>query len=95
MLVHCCWLTCPNASFLLLADLSGCWLSGMCRVQELEKCLMGLLRLDRAWLPEKAGYSLYLRPFMFSSAFTLGVAPPSRTTLAIIMCPVGSYFSSG
>ena len=34
---------------------------------ELLACLAELLRVDRAWLPPREGYSLYVRPFMFSS----------------------------
>ena len=51
--------------------------------------------MDRQWLPEREGYSLYVRPFMFSSAHTLGVGRPTRSTLAITLSPVGPYFATG
>lgn len=51
--------------------------------------------MDRGWLPAREGYSLYVRPFMFSSSHSLGVGRPERTTLAIMLSPVGPYFATG
>lgn len=51
---------------------------GTLHVQELLKCLKELLRLDKAWLPHQEGYSMYIRPFAFSSAHTLGISKPGR-----------------
>ena len=51
--------------------------------------------MDHQWLPEREGYSLYVRPFMFSSAHTLGVGRPTRSTIAITLSPVGPYFATG
>ena len=62
---------------------------------ELLECLKELLRTDRGWLPAAEGYSLYVRPFAFSSAHTLGVARPTRSTLAVMLSPVGPYFATG
>ncbi|EIE23563.1 branched-chain amino acid aminotransferase II [Coccomyxa subellipsoidea C-169] len=62
---------------------------------ELLECLKELLRVDHQWLPEREGYSLYVRPFMFSSAHTLGVGRPTRSTIAITLSPVGPYFATG
>jgi len=64
-------------------------------LQELLGCLKALVRLDDSWLPNKEGYSLYLRPFVFASSFSLGIFPPSRTTLSIVCSPVGPYFADG
>lgn len=64
-------------------------------LQELLECLQHLLRLDRAWLPNRPGHSIYVRPFMFASDNSLGVHQTQKTTLAIIMCPVGPYFKTG
>jgi branched-subunit amino acid aminotransferase/4-amino-4-deoxychorismate lyase len=55
---------------------------------ELLEALKALLRIDRRWLPSREGYSIYIRPFAFSSASTLGVQRPTRTTLLIAMAPV-------
>ncbi len=54
-----------------------------------------LLRLDRPWLPQAPGYSMYIRPVAFSSAGSLGMAPPARTTLMILLSPAGPYFETG
>ncbi|KAI3434631.1 hypothetical protein D9Q98_002698 [Chlorella vulgaris] len=63
--------------------------------QELLSCLKQLLLVDRSWLPAREGYSIYVRPFMFSSANALGVAKPARTTLSVLLSPVGPYFPTG
>lgn len=62
---------------------------------ELLECLQELLRVERAWLPEREGYSLYLRPFMFAASHSVGIGRPSRTTLAAMLSPVGPYFQTG
>ncbi|EFN57110.1 hypothetical protein CHLNCDRAFT_57448 [Chlorella variabilis] len=63
--------------------------------QELLACLKQLLMVDRSWLPEREGYSIYVRPFIFSSASALGVAKPARSTISILLSPVGPYFPTG
>ena len=63
--------------------------------QELLECIKSLIKVDSNWLPSKEGHSLYLRPYLFSSAHVLGVAKATRTTLSCIMSPVGPYFPSG
>jgi branched-chain amino acid aminotransferase len=68
----------------------------MCNLpQELEECVKALLRLDRAWMPDRPGHSMYIRPFMFSTDGALGVSPSRATTLSVILSPVGPYFKSG
>ena len=51
--------------------------------------------VERAWLPEREGYSLYIRPFMFSSGHSIGIGRPTSTTVAIMLSPVGPYFQTG
>lgn len=63
--------------------------------EELLECIKALVRVDAGWLPTQEGYSLYLRPFMFSSAHVLGVAKATQSTLSVVMSPVGPYFPSG
>lgn len=62
---------------------------------ELLACLKELLRVDRSWLPNKEGFSIYVRPFMFSSAHVLGIAKASRSMISIVLSPVGPYFPTG
>ena len=62
---------------------------------ELLECIKSLVRVDASWLPAKTGHSLYIRPFVFSSANILGVAKTIATTISVVMSPVGPYFPSG
>ena len=56
--------------------------------------LKELLRVDANWIPDTAGSSLYIRPFMFSTGEFLGVRPSNTYKFAIITCPVNAYYSS-
>jgi hypothetical protein len=66
-----------------------------CMLQELLHCVKALLKLDKAWMPDRPGHSMYVRPYMFSHEGALGVHRSSASTLAVIMSPVGPYFKSG
>lgn len=59
------------------------------------KCLEELLKLDKSWIPNKFGYSLYLRPTLISTTPILGVAPPTHAKFYIISSPVGPYYPTG
>lgn len=59
------------------------------------ECVKALLKLDKAWMPDRPGHSMYVRPYMFSHEGALGVHRSSASTLAVIMSPVGPYFKSG
>ncbi len=52
-----------------------------------------LLDLDRAWVPDKPGTSLYIRPFLFSDDDFIGIRPSQRFRYMVITCPVGAYYS--
>lgn len=54
-----------------------------------------LVGIDRDWLPDIEGGSLYLRPFMFASEVFLGVKPASEYLYIVIASPVGAYFKGG
>jgi branched-chain amino acid aminotransferase len=54
-----------------------------------------LVRVDRDWIPEGEGGSLYLRPFMFASETFLGVKPASEYLYMVIASPAGAYFKGG
>ncbi len=55
--------------------------------------LNSLLNVDSEWIPDRKGYSLYIRPIMFSTEQYLGVAPSNSFKFLIITCPVGKYYS--
>lgn len=62
---------------------------------ELLKLIDRLLDLDHSFIPNKDGYSIYLRPTMIATQPTLGVSAPKHAKLFVITCPVGPYYPSG
>jgi branched-chain amino acid aminotransferase len=57
------------------------------------ECVRKLVDIDRAWIPNKEGYSLYIRPFMFSTDEFVGIRPSDTYKFMIFACPVGAYYS--
>jgi branched-chain amino acid aminotransferase len=55
--------------------------------------LRHLVDADRAWVPERPGDSLYLRPFMLATDPFLGVRPSSEYLFVVIASPSRSYFT--
>ena len=55
--------------------------------------LKQLVEIDRAWVPKKQGYSLYLRPFMFGSSEFVAARPSEEYIFCVIMSPVGPYYA--
>src|ERR1700748_2892282 len=53
-----------------------------------------LVDLDREWIPMKSDYSLYFRPFMFSTDETLGVKASETYKFMILLSPTGPYYSA-
>jgi branched-chain amino acid aminotransferase len=58
-----------------------------------QEALFQLLELDKGWVPNKAGSSLYVRPFMFATDNYIGVKPSDTYKFIIFTCPVGAYYS--
>ncbi|MCJ1959253.1 branched-chain amino acid aminotransferase [Novosphingobium mangrovi (ex Hu et al. 2023)] len=54
-----------------------------------------LVELDKAWIPDAEGASLYLRPFMIATEAFLGVRPAKTYKFILIASPAGNYFKSG
>ncbi|KOS22717.1 Branched-chain-amino-acid aminotransferase [Escovopsis weberi] len=54
-----------------------------------------LARLDSRFIPNKRGYSLYLRPTLIGTQSTLGVGAPASAMLYVIASPVGLYYPTG
>lgn len=52
-----------------------------------------LLDIDRKWVPEIEGCSLYIRPFMFATDDFVGVRPSETYRFVIFTCPVGPYYA--
>ena len=51
-----------------------------------------LVDIDRSWVPEKEGTSLYIRPFVIADDSFLGVHAANHYKFMIILSPVGPYF---
>ena len=57
------------------------------------ECVRKLVDLDREWIPNKPGYSLYIRPFMFATDEFVGIRPSDNYKFMIFASPVGAYYS--
>jgi branched-chain amino acid aminotransferase len=52
--------------------------------QQLLQCIKEFLKVEERWIPDKRGYSLYLRPTAIGTQESLGVGPTNRATLFVI-----------
>jgi branched-chain amino acid aminotransferase len=59
------------------------------------EAIKSVVNYDRDWIPEAAGTSLYVRPFIISTDPYLGVRPSLTYQFLVIMCPVGAYYPEG
>ena len=57
--------------------------------------LKELIRVEKDWIPEAEGTSLYIRPFVIGTEPFLGVKPSDDYMFIIILSPVGSYYAGG
>ncbi len=57
--------------------------------------LKQLLLLDKDWIPQQHGTSIYIRPTMIATEPRLGVRSSSEYIFYIILSPVGPYFREG
>jgi len=57
------------------------------------ECVQKLVEVDRDWIPNKEGYSLYIRPFIMATDSYIGVKPSDTYKFIIFTCPVGAYYS--
>lgn len=68
----------------------------MCMPDIPEEIFLGglktLLDLDREWIPDTPGSSLYIRPFMFATDEYVGIRPSDQYKFIVICCPVGAYY---
>tara|TARA_B110000285_G_scaffold137034_1_gene153441 strand:- start:1360 stop:2430 length:1071 start_codon:yes stop_codon:yes gene_type:complete len=70
----------------------------MCMPAIAEEVFVDLIKevvdLDRDWIPNKPGYSLYIRPFMFATDDFIGIKPSDTYKFIIFTCPVGAYYTA-
>lgn len=55
--------------------------------------LSALLKLEKDWIPQIDGSSLYVRPFMFASGAGFHASPADKYMFVIACSPSGPYFS--
>lgn len=54
-----------------------------------------LVKLEKDWIPQAKGTSLYIRPFIIATDPFLGVRPSLTYKFIIILSPVGAYYPEG
>ena len=59
------------------------------------QAIKAVVDVDRDWIPEEPGTSLYIRPFIISTDDHLGVAPSNSYLFMVILSPSGAYYESG
>lgn len=59
------------------------------------EALKQLVSIERDWIPEEDGTSLYVRPFIIGTDSVLGVHPSNKYSFFIILSPSGRYYKSG
>lgn len=57
--------------------------------------IKALVEIDKDWIPEADGTSLYIRPFIIATEPFLGVRPSKSYLFIVILSPVGSYYEEG
>lgn len=63
--------------------------------EEFVEAIASLINVDKDWIPEGEGSSLYVRPFMIGNDESLGVHAVHNAKFVIILSPVGSYYAEG
>lgn len=57
------------------------------------EAIQELLRVDKDWIPDTPGSSMYIRPFMFATDSALGVRPSETYRFMVINSPSGPYYA--
>jgi len=60
-----------------------------------QEAVVKLVLLEKDWIPNGRGTSLYIRPTMIATEAALGVHPSDRYLFFIIVGPVGAYYQEG
>lgn len=59
------------------------------------EAIKAVVDVDRDWIPDKKGTSLYIRPFIIADDAFLGVHVAEHYKFIVILSPVGPYYASG
>ena len=57
--------------------------------------IKAIVSVEKDWVPDVEGTSLYIRPFIIATDVQLGVHPSKSYKFMIILSPVGSYYPEG
>ncbi|MFT7588753.1 MAG: branched-chain amino acid aminotransferase, partial [Limisphaerales bacterium] len=70
------------------------WRMAMPNVPEeiFEQALQKLMHMDKGWIPDRPGCSLYIRPFMFATEEFIGIKIADNYRFMIIASPAGMYY---
>lgn len=63
--------------------------------EDFVQAVKAVVNVDRAWVPDEEGTSLYIRPFIIATDAFLGVAPSKTYMFLIILSPSGAYYETG
>ena len=63
--------------------------------EDFVQAVSAVVDIDRDWIPEEPGTSLYIRPFIIATDEFLGVAPSKTYLFMVILSPSGAYYESG
>ena len=63
--------------------------------EDFVQAVKAVVDIDRDWIPDEPGTSLYIRPFVISTDDHLGVAPSKSYLFMVILSPSGAYYESG
>ena len=64
-------------------------------IEEMVECTKELLRLERAWMPDRPYHSLYLRPTSICMDNKLGLSRVCKMKTFVLISPVGPYYQRG
>lgn len=64
-------------------------------VDEFVEIIETIVDLERDWIPQAEGESLYIRPLMFASEINLAVQAANKYTFLVSLSPVGQYYKEG
>ena len=63
--------------------------------EDFVEAVKAIVSVDKDWIPDAPGTSLYIRPFIIATDEYLGVKPSDHYLFMIILSPSGAYYSSG
>lgn len=85
----------PDANFNRMNDSAERLCLPKLDVDDAVEYLRKFVEVEKDWVPEQYGTSLYLRPFMFGTNVDLALHGITKATYMVIACVVGSYYKGG